>query len=168
MLLLVWNLSDGVKFFAFIGLGVANGPTNLIVPWLAEAFSHVLEARSAAIAILNVGWVVINLVVPLVAWPTSASPQFKGGYIWSVIMSVIELILLPLPVYLLRREKKIGIDYRNKAWAEAEVGVEDVFSTDEDKLEDQSGGSDEMEQERDVKVNETSVLELEINDVKIT
>ncbi|KAK9448415.1 major facilitator superfamily domain-containing protein [Limtongia smithiae] len=123
VLLLVWNVSDGAKFFAFVGLGVANGPTNLIVPWLAEEMSHDLEARSASIAILNVGWVVINLVVPLVAWPTSSAPRYFGGYLWSVITSVLEMILLPLPIYLLRREKKMGIDYKKAIRAMADDTV---------------------------------------------
>ncbi|KAK7203714.1 pantothenate transporter [Myxozyma melibiosi] len=137
VLLLVWKIPNGAKFFAFIGLGVANGPTNLCVPWIAEVFSHDVEARSAAIAILNVGWVVINLVVPLVAWPTSAAPEFKGGYIWSVIMSVIQMILLPVPVYLLRREKKMGIDYHKKSWAD----VEDVVVLEGIDLSDQGSES---------------------------
>ncbi|KAK7203713.1 pantothenate transporter [Myxozyma melibiosi] len=111
VILLVWKVSDGAKFFAFIALGVANGPTNLIIPWLAEFMSHDLEARSTSIAIVNVGWVVINLVVPLVAFPTSKAPRYLGGYIFMVIMSVVELILLPLPMYLHRRELKKGIDY---------------------------------------------------------
>ncbi|KAK9467013.1 major facilitator superfamily domain-containing protein [Lipomyces arxii] len=118
VILLIWNVSDAAKFFAFISLGVSNGPTNLIIPWVAEAFSHDLEARSASIAIVNVGWVVINLVVPLVAWPTTSAPQYKGGYIWSVVTSVIEIILLPLPMYLERRDLKRGINYRAAVMAE--------------------------------------------------
>ncbi|KAK9448414.1 major facilitator superfamily domain-containing protein [Limtongia smithiae] len=139
VLLLVWNVSDGAKFFSFIGLGVANGPTNLIVPWLAEVMSHDLEARSASIAIVNVGWVVINLVVPLVAWPTASAPEYKGGYIWSVIMSVIELILLPLPMYFLAREKKQGIDYAKEIFDETNM--------DAAGIEEKTEGVDEVASE---------------------
>ncbi|KAK9479609.1 major facilitator superfamily domain-containing protein [Lipomyces japonicus] len=119
VILLVWNVPAGAKFFAFIGLGLASGPTNLIVPWLAENMSHDLEARSASIAIVNVGWVVINLVVPLVAWPSSKAPTYKGGYIWSVVTSVIQLILLPLPIFFERRELKRGINYRARVMQDA-------------------------------------------------
>lgn len=124
IILLVWNVSDGAKFFAFIALGVANGPTNLIIPWLAEFLSHDLEARSTCIAIVNVGWVVVNLVVPLAAFPTSKAPRFFGGYIFMVIMSVVELVLLPLPLYLHRRELRKGIDYAQRVRDEfAGVGL---------------------------------------------
>ncbi|KAK9368245.1 major facilitator superfamily domain-containing protein [Lipomyces kononenkoae] len=123
VILLVWNVPDGAKFFAFVGLGVANGPTNLIVPWLAEFMSHDLEARSASIAIVNVGWVVINCVVPIIAWPIPAAPRFFGGYIWSVVMSVIEIILLPLPMILERQELKKGINYAQRVLEESGIEV---------------------------------------------
>ncbi|KAK9479608.1 major facilitator superfamily domain-containing protein [Lipomyces japonicus] len=112
VMLLVWHIPDGAKFFAFIMLGVASGPTNLVIPWLAETYSHDLEARSTSIAVCNVGWVVINLVVPLVAWPTKSAPRYFGGYVWSVVWSVIELVILPLPFILEKRDKKRGVDYR--------------------------------------------------------
>ncbi|KAK9453358.1 major facilitator superfamily domain-containing protein [Dipodascopsis uninucleata] len=123
IILLVWKVPEGAKWFAFIALGVANGPTNLIIPWLAETYAHDLEARSTSIAIVNVGWVVINLVVPLVAWPTSKAPRFFGGYIWSTICSVVELALLPLPLYLNARDKKRGIDFTRQVWEENGIQV---------------------------------------------
>ncbi|KAK9358133.1 major facilitator superfamily domain-containing protein [Lipomyces starkeyi] len=144
IVLLVWKVSDGAKFFAFIGLGVANGPTNLIVPWLAEYMSHDLEARSASIAIVNVGWVVINCVVPLVAWPTSA-PRYLGGYIWSTIMSVIEIILVPLPMILERQERKRGIDYTRAVLEENGIVAAG--------LEKKTKGERDVKDEKEVEVN---------------
>ncbi|KAK9234742.1 major facilitator superfamily domain-containing protein [Lipomyces kononenkoae] len=147
VLLLVWNVPGGAKFFAFIGLGVANGPTNLIVPWLAEYMSHDLEARSASIAIVNVGWVVINCVVPIIAWPTVSAPRYLGGYIWSTIMSVIEIILLPLPMILERRERKRGIDYRQMVLEENGIiaaGLEEkTKGVDDQSLEENEQGINE-------------------------
>ncbi|KAK9472094.1 major facilitator superfamily domain-containing protein [Dipodascopsis tothii] len=127
VMLLVWDISDAGKFFAFIALGFANGPTNLVIPWLAETYAHDLEARSTSIAILNVGWVVINLVVPLVAWPTVSAPEYKGGYIWSTIWCVIELFLLPLPLYLEKRDQKRGIFF-GKMDMETTISRDDEMS----------------------------------------
>ncbi|KAK9427409.1 major facilitator superfamily domain-containing protein [Lipomyces doorenjongii] len=100
VLLLVWNVPEGAKFFAFLGLGVANGPTNLLMPWLAEFMSHDLEAPFSFYC---------NL--PIIAWPTVSAPRYRGGYIWSTVMSVIELIVLPLRMILERRQRKRGIDF---------------------------------------------------------
>ncbi|KAK9385703.1 major facilitator superfamily domain-containing protein [Lipomyces mesembrius] len=154
--LLVWKVSDGAKFFAFIGIGVANGPTNLIVPWLAEYMSHDLEARSASIAIVNVGWVVINCVVPLVAWPTASAPRYLGGYIWSVIMSVIEIILLPLPMILKRQERKEGFDYTRAVLEENGIvaaGLEEKTKG----IDNQSLEESDVTDEKDVAVNTIAV-----------
>ncbi|KAK9385709.1 major facilitator superfamily domain-containing protein [Lipomyces mesembrius] len=157
VVLLVWNVPGGAKFFAFIGLGVANGPTNLIVPWLAEFMSHDLEARSTSIAIVNVGWVVINCVVPIIAWPIPSAPRFLGGYIWSVVMSVIEIILLPLPMILERRELKKGINYAQRIVEEsglAPAGLEEkTKDVDDQSLEEPTRAADEKE----VEVNATAV-----------
>ncbi|KAK9312825.1 major facilitator superfamily domain-containing protein [Lipomyces starkeyi] len=156
IVLLVWKVSDGAKFFAFIGLGVANGPTNLIVPWLAEYMSHDLEARSASIAIVNVGWVVINCVVPLVAWPTASAPRYRGGYIWSTIMSVIEIILLPLPMILERQERKRGIDYTRAVLEENGIvaaGLEEKTKG----VDDQSLEERDVKDEKEVEVNAIAV-----------
>ncbi|KAK9474060.1 major facilitator superfamily domain-containing protein [Dipodascopsis tothii] len=110
IMLVVWNISDPAKFFAFIGLGVASGPTAMLMPWLAEAVAHDLEARAVCIAMVNLGWVVfVNLIVPLVAWPTVSAPRYPGGYIWALCWSVIQLALIPLPIYLERRDVRRGV-----------------------------------------------------------
>ncbi|KAK9472093.1 major facilitator superfamily domain-containing protein [Dipodascopsis tothii] len=130
VMLLVWDISDAAKFYAFISMGFANGATNLVIPWLAETYAHDLEARSTSIAVVNVGWVVINLVVPLVAWPTTSAPAYKGGYIWSVIWSVLELALLPLPALLEKRDIKRGVNFRQRPDMEdlSEVKRDDSYS----------------------------------------
>ncbi|KAK9433067.1 major facilitator superfamily domain-containing protein [Lipomyces doorenjongii] len=158
VLLLVWKIPDGAKFFAFIGLGVANGPTNLIVPWLAEFMSHDLEARSASIAIVNVGWVVINCVVPIIAWPIPSAPRFLGGYIWSVVMSVVEIVLLPLPMILERRELKKGINYAHMIAEESGIvttGLEEkTKGVDDEQSLEETGPT---KNEKEVEVNSMSV-----------
>lgn len=133
VILLVWDVPMGAKWFAFIANGFANGPTNLVIPWLAETYAHDLEARSAAIAICNVGWVVINLIVPLVAWPTVSAPTYKGGYIWSVIWSIIEMPVLAVPLLLERREIKRGFIYSKQLDSDIMVGREDgvVYSMED-------------------------------------
>ncbi|KAK9342149.1 major facilitator superfamily domain-containing protein [Lipomyces starkeyi] len=158
VLLLVWNVPNGAKFFAFIGLGVANGPTNLLMPWLAEFMSHDLEARSASIAIVNVGWVVVNCVVPIIAWPTVSAPRYRGGYIWSTTMAVIQIFFLPLPVMMERRERKRGIDFRRKVLEEngmASAGLEEKGSGIGDDQSFEEAGK--TINEKEVEVNAVAV-----------
>ncbi|KAK9464400.1 major facilitator superfamily domain-containing protein [Lipomyces arxii] len=108
-ILLVWNVSNGAKFFAFIALGFCNGPINLVIAWIAETLAYDLEVRSIALAFVNMGYCILALVLPLSAWQTEDAPRFYAGYIWSVAISVLELVMIPIPMYLEYRDKKLGI-----------------------------------------------------------
>lgn len=82
LVLAIWKIPYGLKFFAYVSIGAASGATANMTPWLVEFMQGDLEARAIIIATFNTLGEVIYLVVPLVAWPVSKAPEFKGGFIW--------------------------------------------------------------------------------------
>lgn len=82
LVLTIWNIPNGLKFFAFIALGWAEGLIPVIVAWTAEGLAGDLEVRAITLASYNCLGEATSLVVPLVAWPVSKAPRFLGGYIW--------------------------------------------------------------------------------------
>lgn len=82
MMLAVWNIPLGLKFFGYIAMGAAVGAGPLLVTWTADGLADDLEVRAITIATYNVLGEMLGLVVPLVAWPVSYAPKFRGGFIW--------------------------------------------------------------------------------------
>lgn len=82
LLLAIWNIPNGLKFFAFIAIGWAEGVLPILIAWTAETLAGDLELRAITLATYNCLGEVTSLVVPLVAWPVSKGPRFLGGYIW--------------------------------------------------------------------------------------
>ncbi len=82
IVLTVWDVPYGLHFFAYLALGAAVGIFPVVSTWIADAFSEDAEARAIVYAVRNTLGEVCSLVVPLVGWPVSHAPGFKGGFIW--------------------------------------------------------------------------------------
>lgn len=82
LVLAVWNIPDGLKFFAYISVGWSYGTIPVLITWTAEGLAGDLEVRAIAYAMYNCIGEITSLVVPLVAWPVSHGPNFRGGFIW--------------------------------------------------------------------------------------
>jgi ACS family pantothenate transporter-like MFS transporter len=82
MVLAVWKIQNGLKFFAYTALGWVDGTSPILIAWMAEAFAGDLEARAVSLASFNCIAEITALVVPLIAWPVSKAPEFRGGFIW--------------------------------------------------------------------------------------
>ncbi|KAK9472046.1 major facilitator superfamily domain-containing protein [Dipodascopsis tothii] len=103
VVLMVWDIPQGLKFFGFISLGAVNGTAPVLISWTAEEFAGDLEVRAIAIATYNVVGEMCGLVVPLVFWQITDSPRFKSGYIFATVISIVWLIQLVIPWYINRR-----------------------------------------------------------------
>ncbi|KAK7205642.1 pantothenate transporter [Myxozyma melibiosi] len=127
IMLLVWDISKGAKYFAFLLLGLTQGPINVVIAWFAESLAHDLEVRSVSFGVINVSYCLAQLILPLCAWQTKDAPRFKAGYIWVTCASVVELVLIPLPMFFERRDKKRGINQIEMVAGMAEVsGFDEV------------------------------------------
>lgn len=82
LVLAIWHIPVGLKFFSYIAMGAAVGVGPLLVTWTADALADDLEVRAITIATYNAFGEMMGLVVPLVAWPVSHAPTFRGGFIW--------------------------------------------------------------------------------------
>ncbi|KAK9483847.1 hypothetical protein V1527DRAFT_472040 [Lipomyces starkeyi] len=62
------------------------------------------------------GYCILALVLPLplTAGQTVDAPRYFGGYIWAVAISALELVMIPLPIYLDRSDKKSWVFTRWK------------------------------------------------------
>ncbi|KAK9385232.1 major facilitator superfamily domain-containing protein [Lipomyces mesembrius] len=154
IILLVYHVSNGLMFFAFIALGFCNGPINLVIAWIAECLAYDLEVRSISLAFVNMGYCILALAVPLTAFQTKDQPRFKAGYIWSVCISVVELLMIPVPLYFERRDRRLGIHQ-----AETDLIIASAAGLDEISKEVEGGDgsiSSNEKKDLDVKVHSLS------------
>ncbi|KAK9452011.1 major facilitator superfamily domain-containing protein [Limtongia smithiae] len=126
IILLKWDVSNAAKYYAFISIGFCNGPINLIIAWWAETLAYDLEARSISIGVINGGYCILALVLPLCAWQTKDAPRYFAGYIFAVTISVLELLMIPLPLYLERRDRRLGKYGVEAIESVTDVGLEEI------------------------------------------
>jgi ACS family pantothenate transporter-like MFS transporter len=98
LVLSIWNIPDGLKFFAYISVGWSYGTIPVLITWTAEGLANDLELRAVSFATYNTIAEICGLVIPLVAWPVSKAPGFRGGFIW-VCDGLLGNILRLLMVY---------------------------------------------------------------------
>ncbi|CAK7231195.1 hypothetical protein SCUCBS95973_007829 [Sporothrix curviconia] len=106
IVLAVGNVLNGLKFFAYIAVVLSSGLIPVLVCWTAEGFASDLEARAVTLASYNCLGAVTGLVVPLVAWPVSKAPGFRGGFIWATLLSAAYLANVGVVLILNRRDEK--------------------------------------------------------------
>ncbi|KAH8664539.1 pantothenate transporter [Xylariales sp. PMI_506] len=106
LVLAIGNIPDGLRFFAYIAVGWSYGTIPVIAAWTAESLSADLEVRAIAFALYNCLGEITALVVPLVAWPVSRAPGFRGGFIWATLISVAYLVNTAVIWWMERREKR--------------------------------------------------------------
>jgi ACS family pantothenate transporter-like MFS transporter len=82
LVLAVGDIPSGLTFFAYIAIGWAQGCIPVIIAWTCEELAGDLEVRAITLAVYNTLGEITALVVPLVAWPVSKAPGFRGGFIW--------------------------------------------------------------------------------------
>ncbi|KAL2848425.1 major facilitator superfamily domain-containing protein [Aspergillus pseudoustus] len=126
LVLTVWSVPDALKFFAYISVGWAYGTIPVLVAWTAEGLAGDLEVRAISLACYNTFSEIAGLVVPLVAWPVSKAPGFRGGFAWATALSVVYLGIVIFIVLMSRRElrrKADGEEREESSRAEEEDAV---------------------------------------------
>lgn len=93
IVLAVWDVPYGLHFFAYLALGAAVGIFPVVSTWIADVFAEDAEARAIVYAVRNTLGEVCSLVVPLVGWPVSHGPRFKGGFIWVSTYVFLSLLM---------------------------------------------------------------------------
>ncbi|KAL7620337.1 hypothetical protein AAE478_009331 [Parahypoxylon ruwenzoriense] len=121
LVLAIWNIPDGLKWFAFLlqRASVPYGP--LSMSWANEICGADAEERAIVIGIMNSMGYAFNAWVPILTYPQVDAPRFRTGFIYSTVMFVAQAIITAVVAFMYKR------DQRKK------VREEDVPGTEEDE-----------------------------------
>lgn len=98
ILLSVWNISFGAKYFAWFLIFAPVGTGALLFAWGNEVCGNSAEERAILLGWLNTMGYVFNAWVPLYAYPANEAPNFKAGY--KIMAAFWGIYLLGIPVIL--------------------------------------------------------------------
>ncbi|KAJ0346449.1 hypothetical protein KNSL1_007428 [Colletotrichum chrysophilum] len=119
LLLAIWNIPDGLKWFAFLlqRASVPYGP--LSMSWANEICGADAEERAIVIGIMNSLGYAFNAWVPLLTYPQVDAPKFRKGFIFSTIAFGAQAAITATVAYLFKREKKKTKSERDEEGREA-------------------------------------------------
>ncbi|KAH8693569.1 major facilitator superfamily domain-containing protein [Talaromyces proteolyticus] len=111
ILLSVWDIPFGAKYFAWYLTFVPVGTGALLFAWGNEVCGDSAEERGILLGWLNTMGYTFNAFVPLYAYPASEAPNYKSGYkvnaaLWGVYLLGIPVILWFSKNFPLNRQKK--------------------------------------------------------------
>ncbi|CAG7974748.1 unnamed protein product [Penicillium salamii] len=106
IVLAIWNVPVGLKFFAFFLSGTADGIAAIIYAWANEICSHSAEERAIVISAMNTIGNTFGAWIPLFVWKTVDAPRYLIGYNWTIALDVCMLAMLAVLVQFWAREKK--------------------------------------------------------------
>ncbi|KAI0149924.1 MFS general substrate transporter [Hypoxylon sp. NC0597] len=115
LLLAIWNIPDGLKWFAFLlqRAAVPYGP--LSMSWANEICGADAEERAIVIGIMNSMGYAFNAWVPLLTFPQVDSPRFRKGFIFSTAAFGAQAIITAVVAFMYKRDQKRGKAHRQDA-----------------------------------------------------
>ncbi|KAI1408983.1 MFS general substrate transporter [Hypoxylon sp. FL1857] len=108
LLLAIWNIPDGLKWFALLlqRASVPYGP--LSMSWANEICGADAEERAIVIGIMNSMGYAFNAWVPLLTFPQVDSPRFRKGFIFSTAAFGAQAIITAIVAFMYKRDQKRG------------------------------------------------------------
>lgn len=107
ILLAIWNIPDGLKWFAYYISRVAVPYGPLSMSWANEICGADAEERAVVIGIMNSLGYAVNAWLPLLVYPATDAPRFRKGFIFSTVLFVpLQLGITWLVWVMQRREKR--------------------------------------------------------------
>ncbi len=106
LLLAIWTIPDGLKWFAFLlqRASVPYGP--LSMSWANEICGADAEERAIVIGIMNSLGYAFNAWVPLLTYPQVDSPTFRRGFVFSTCAFAAQAVITATVAYLHDREQR--------------------------------------------------------------
>ncbi|KAJ5777357.1 hypothetical protein N7520_000603 [Penicillium odoratum] len=98
------NISGRKVVYWLSQIGGGAGP--LILSWINEICSADTEKRALLIAMANDFAYIVQAVAPNFIWKTTDFPAAKKGYLWSIILQILLIILTAAIQFLLWWDKK--------------------------------------------------------------
>ncbi|KAJ5388252.1 hypothetical protein N7509_010793 [Penicillium cosmopolitanum] len=108
VVLAIWNVPVGLKFFAFFLSGTADGIAAIIYAWANEICAHSAEERALVISAMNTIGNTFGAWLPLFVWKTVDAPRYLIGYNWTIALDVCMLLMLVVLQHFWTREQRIS------------------------------------------------------------
>ncbi|KAJ5579703.1 uncharacterized protein N7459_005688 [Penicillium hispanicum] len=98
------NLKGRMAVYWLSQTGAGAGP--LILSWINEICSADTEKRALIVAMANDLAYVVQAVAPNFVWKTTDFPAASKGYLWSIILQILLMLVTAVTQVLLWRDKK--------------------------------------------------------------
>ncbi|KAJ3474177.1 hypothetical protein NLG97_g9957 [Lecanicillium saksenae] len=94
VILAIWHVPTGLKFFAFFLVGSADGIAPVVYSWANEICAGDAEERAIVISSMNTIGNTFGAWLPLFVWKTTDAPRYLIGYNWTIALDVCMLIMV--------------------------------------------------------------------------
>ncbi|KAF7560375.1 hypothetical protein G7046_g3771 [Stylonectria norvegica] len=88
IVLAIWHVPTGLKFFAFFLAGSADGIAAIIYAWANEICAGNAEERAIVLSSMNTIGNTFGAWLPLFVWKTVDAPRYLIGYNWTIALDV--------------------------------------------------------------------------------
>ncbi|KAL1979656.1 hypothetical protein VTN96DRAFT_5401 [Rasamsonia emersonii] len=122
--------SDAGYFFAFYLLGTTYAPQAIWYSWMADVTSHDVQLRAITTGFMNSFDFAFVTWWPLIFYPVTDAPNFRKGYIASLVTGALTLPFILLIAYLEKRDTARGVIGRQPIEVSSE-GSSDVHKSGE-------------------------------------
>ncbi|KAK9361441.1 major facilitator superfamily domain-containing protein [Lipomyces starkeyi] len=107
IILVVWNVSEGARFYAFFIDGAETAMSTFLMSWASDVVKHDGEARSIITASMNCIGQVFLAWVPIFTFDVKKAPRFTVGFIFSMVTGILHVVLACfIQVLDVRRKRK--------------------------------------------------------------
>ncbi|KAJ8102069.1 major facilitator superfamily domain-containing protein [Lipomyces tetrasporus] len=107
IILVVWNVPEGARFYAFFIDGAETAMSTFLMSWASDVVKHDSEARSIITASMNCIGQVFLAWVPIFTFNVAKAPRFTVGFIFSMVTGIVHVLLACLIQVLdVRRKRK--------------------------------------------------------------
>ncbi|KAJ3494875.1 hypothetical protein NLG97_g3800 [Lecanicillium saksenae] len=100
--------NDGAMFFAFFLLGTTYAPQALWYSWMADVTAHDVQLRAITTGWMNSFDFAFVTWWPLIFYPVTDAPNYRKGYIASLVTGTAVIPFILLIAYLERRDRAAG------------------------------------------------------------
>ncbi|EME79707.1 uncharacterized protein MYCFIDRAFT_37601 [Pseudocercospora fijiensis CIRAD86] len=100
--------SDGAYFFAFYLMGTTYAPQALWYSWMADLTAHDLQLRAITTGFMNSFDFAFVTWWPLIFYPVTDAPNYRKGYIASLVTGCLTIPVITLIATLERKGKQRG------------------------------------------------------------
>ncbi|CAK4007265.1 major facilitator superfamily transporter [Lecanosticta acicola] len=104
IILAIWNVPSGLKWFAYemTRASVPYGP--IAMSWANEICGEDAEERTIVLGLMNAFGYAFNAWLPVLTYPTTDSPRFRKGFVFTSIAFLAQFAITWLVWWFRRRE----------------------------------------------------------------